>query len=60
MRGVGGIPEGCVPQLADELHVVGGWRPLFSGGWGLGEMKAKADRDGEPVTYTVTAPDGVR
>ncbi|MEU4963715.1 helix-turn-helix transcriptional regulator [Streptomyces rimosus] len=44
----------------DELHVAGDWRPVFPEGRGLGEMKVKTDRDGEPVTYTITAPDGVR
>ncbi len=44
----------------DELHVAGDWRPVFPEGRALGEMKVKTDRDGEPVTYTVTAPDGGR
>ncbi|CAM5500415.1 Helix-turn-helix transcriptional regulator OS=Streptomyces rimosus subsp. rimosus (strain ATCC / DSM 40260 / JCM 4667 / NRRL 2234) OX=1265868 GN=SRIM_040560 PE=4 SV=1 [Streptomyces rimosus subsp. rimosus] len=44
----------------DELHVAGDWRPVFPEGRGLGEMKVKTDRDGEPVIYTVTAPDGAR
>ncbi len=44
----------------DELHVAGDWRPVFPEGRGLGEMKVKTDRDGEPVTYTVTTPDGAR
>ncbi len=44
----------------DELHVAGDWRPVFPEGRGLGEMKVKTDRDGAPVTYTVTTPDGTR
>ncbi|MFR9673692.1 helix-turn-helix domain-containing protein [Streptomyces sp. TR06-5] len=40
----------------DELHLAGGdWRDTWREGRGLAEMKVKSDRDGAPVTYTVTA-----
>ncbi|MEE1943004.1 hypothetical protein V1L54_26955 [Streptomyces sp. TRM 70361] len=43
----------------DELHLAGGdWHRLWAEGRGLGEMKVKTDRDGAPVTYTVTAAGG--
>lgn len=45
----------------DELHLAGGdWRHTWAEGRGLGEMKVKTDRDGAPVTYTVTAAAGGR
>ncbi|MEV5595329.1 helix-turn-helix transcriptional regulator [Streptomyces sp. NPDC052496] len=44
----------------DELHVAGDWRTVFPEGRGLSEMKIKADRDGDPVQYTVVMPDGAR
>jgi hypothetical protein len=42
----------------DELHVAGDWRQVWAEGRGLPEMKVKADRDGRPVRYTVTAVGG--
>ncbi|MCF6524544.1 DNA-binding transcriptional regulator [Streptomyces sp. JJ36] len=38
----------------DELHVAGDWRQVWSEGRDLAQMKVKTDRDGRPVTYTVT------